>query len=53
MFDFVHFILIQGSFSYNLHVLYNIIIMPPLKKEGHFVLHLSVGMSVGRYVGIN
>ena len=25
---------------------------PPLKKEGHITLHMSVSMSVGRYVGI-
>ena len=25
---------------------------PPLKKEEHIALHMSVGMSVGRYVGI-
>ena len=24
---------------------------PHLKKEGHIALHMSVGMSVGRYVG--
>ena len=28
----------------------NTIFMPPLKKEGHIALHMSVGMSVGRYV---
>ena len=26
--------------------------MPPLKKEVHIALHMSVGMSLGRYVGI-
>ena len=25
---------------------------PPLKKEGHIAFHMSVGMSVGRYVSI-
>ena len=25
---------------------------PPSKKEGHIALHMLVGMSVGRYVGI-
>ena len=25
---------------------------PPFEKGGHIALHLSVGMSVGRYVGI-
>ena len=24
---------------------------PPSKKEGHIALHMSVGMSVGQYVG--
>ena len=28
------------------------IFMPLLKKEGHIALHMSVGMLVGRYVGI-
>ena len=28
----------------------NNIIMPPLKKEGHIALHMSVGISVGRSV---
>ena len=28
------------------------LLCPPLKKEGHIALHMSVGMSVGRYVGI-
>ena len=29
-----------------------LLLCPPLKKEGHIALHMSVGMSVGRYVGI-
>ena len=31
---------------------FRFIFMPPMKKEGHIALHISVGMSVGRYVGI-
>ena len=27
-------------------------VCPPLKKEGHIALHMSVGRSVYRYVGI-
>ena len=46
----------SASFMGNLHVykLSNVDIYapPPLKKEGHIALHMSVGMSVGRYVGI-
>ena len=46
----------SASFMCNLHVykLSNVDIYapPPLKKEGHIALHMSVGMSVGRYVGI-
>ena len=28
------------------------IFMSPLKKEGHIALHMSVGRSVGEYVGL-
>ena len=31
---------------------FTLLLCPPLKKEGHIALHMSVGMSVGRYVGI-
>ena len=31
--------------------IYREFLCPPLKKEGHIALHMSVGMSVGRYVG--
>ena len=30
-----------------------IYLCPPSKKEEHIALHMSVGMSVGRYVGMS
>ena len=33
--------------------LQNIFIMPPLKKEGHIALHMSVGRYVSRSVGMS
>ena len=39
-------------FCQYLHKVDILLCPPPLKKDGHIALHLSVGMSVGRYVGI-
>ena len=36
----------------HLSVLQTSILSPPLKKEGHIALHMSVGQSVRRYVGL-
>ena len=33
--------------------LLNYFVMPPLKKEGHIALHMSVGRSVGMSVSFN